>query len=284
MDIDDIEKEYEKWFFFLAKGFNVLVQGSGSKRSLIENFRTKHLIDYDTLVINGFFPSLSIKQILRDICKELLDIDVPTGKPENICDEIVSTLKTAERDIILIIHNIDGPNLRNFKIQNIFSQLSRSNRVKIVCSIDHPNAHLLWDNVRMTNLKFATFKVDTNEDYSVEQSYEKSTAKRNAQLSVSAANHVLSSLTPNAIKIFFLLAEHQLEHGNEEDYNGLSFTDLYSQCRREFLVNSDLTLRTQLIEFKDHKLIKLKKGVDGAEMLTISLDDESLKEVMENNH
>lgn len=223
-------------------------------------------------------------QILKDICKELLDIDIPPGKPEVICEEIVSTLKAEERDVVLIVHNIDGPNLRNFKIQNIFSQLARSNRVKIVCSVDHPNAHLLWDNVRMTNLKFASFKVNTHESYSVEQSYEKSTAKRNAQLSVSAANHVLSSLTPNAIKIFFLLAEHQLEHGNDEDYNGLSFSELYSQCRREFLVNSDLTLRTQMIEFKDHKLIKFKKGLDGAEMLTISLDDESLKEVMDNNN
>lgn len=63
MDIDNIEEEFEKWFFFLAEGFNILLQGAGSKRSLIENFRVKCLSDYDTLVINGFFPSLSIKQV-----------------------------------------------------------------------------------------------------------------------------------------------------------------------------------------------------------------------------
>lgn len=40
---------------------------------------------------------------------------------------------------------------------------------------------------------------------------------------------------------------------------GLSFTELYSKCRERFLVNSDLTLRAQLTEFKDHKLIKTKK-------------------------
>ena len=35
--------------------------------------------------------------------------------------------------------------------------------------------------------------------------------------------------------------------------------DLYTRCREKFLVNSDTNLRAQLTEFKDHKLIKVKK-------------------------
>jgi len=42
-------------------------------------------------------------------------------------------------------------------------------------------------------------------------------------------------------------------------YLGLPFSELYNKCRERFLVNSDLTLRAQLTEFKDHKLIKTKK-------------------------
>lgn len=41
--------------------------------------------------------------------------------------------------------------------------------------------------------------------------------------------------------------------------SGMSLQDLYQRCRESFLVNSDLTLRAQLIEFRDHKLIKSKK-------------------------
>ena len=41
----------------------------------------------------------------------------------------------------------------------------------------------------------------------------------------------------------------------------MSFGDLYQKCREKFLVNSDLTLRAQLTEFKDHKLIKFKKVI-----------------------
>ena len=40
---------------------------------------------------------------------------------------------------------------------------------------------------------------------------------------------------------------------------GLSFNSCYSKCREQFLVNSDSTLKAQLIEFRDHKLITSKK-------------------------
>lgn len=44
------------------------------------------------------------------------------------------------------------------------------------------------------------------------------------------------------------------------------------------MVNSESTLRAQLTEFKDHKLIRFKKGVDGAEYLHIELDASTLEE------
>lgn len=40
---------------------------------------------------------------------------------------------------------------------------------------------------------------------------------------------------------------------------GLAFGDLYRMCREAFLVNSDLTLRTQLTEYRDHKLLNTNK-------------------------
>ncbi|MPC30556.1 Origin recognition complex subunit 2 [Portunus trituberculatus] len=47
----------------------------------------------------------------------------------------------------------------------------------------------------------------------------------------------------------------------------MSFVDLRQRCWEKFLVNSDLSLRAQLTEFKDHKLIRFKKGTDGAETI-----------------
>ena len=51
----------------------------------------------------------------------------------------------------------------------------------------------------------------------------------------------------------------------------MSLQDLYQRCREAFLVNSDLTLRAQLTEFRDHKLIKSKK-VGIALIVTVHID------------
>ena len=56
------------------------------------------------------------------------------------------------------------------------------------------------------------------------------------------------------------MPRHQLESAEEEDnYQGLAFMELYRKCRAEFLVASDLALRAQLTEFRDHKLVRSKK-------------------------
>ena len=76
---------------------------------------------------------------------------------------------------------------------------------------------------------------------------------------------------------------YQLEDMEEADnYQGLAFMELYRKCRSGFLVNNDLALRAQLTEFRDHKLIRSKKGVDGGEYLTIPLDKPTLTAFLEN--
>lgn len=51
------------------------------------------------------------------------------------------------------------------------------------------------------------------------------------------------------------LPENQFFHF----FAGMAFQNLYHKCREAFLVNSDLTLQAQLVEFKDHRLIRSKK-------------------------
>ena len=66
-----------------------------------------------------------------------------------------------------------------------------------------------------------------------------------------------------------LVPRHQLESAEEEDnYQGLAFMELYRKCRAEFLVASDLALRAQLTEFRDHKLVRSKK----VDVVSIQLD------------
>jgi len=57
----------------------------------------------------------------------------------------------------------------------------------------------------------------------------------------------------------------------------MPFQTCYHQCREAFLVNSDLTLRTQLTEFVDHDMIRMKKGHDGVDYLLIPIEKDTLE-------
>lgn len=64
---------------------------------------------------------------------------------------------------------------------------------------------------------------------------------------------------------------------------GLPIKDLYSKSREQFLVSSELALRTQLTEFLDHKLVKIKRTLDGSENLVIPIEGSILQQFLEEN-
>lgn len=77
------------------------------------------------------------------------------------------------------------------------------------------------------------------------------------EIVASGLRFLLQSLTPNARGIFKVLAEHQLANPKE----GLPYRDFFNRCRDKFLVTNETTMRAQLNEFKDHKVIISKKSV-----------------------
>ena len=196
------------------------------------------------------------------------------------------------REVFLVVHNIDGPTLRGEKAQGLLAQLAAVPAVRLVCSIDHINAPLLWDQQKLSKFNFVWFDATTFVPYSEETRNENSfMVKQSGTLALNSLNHVFASLTPNAKDIYLMIARYQIESLDEQDvadkdgeeaaYRGIAFNDLYRKCKGAFLVNSDLTLRAQLIEFRDHKLINVKKGQDGYDYLTIPLNSSTLKEFME---
>ncbi|XP_073489344.1 origin recognition complex subunit 2 isoform X2 [Aquarana catesbeiana] len=237
-DLRYLNKKYEelfyKWMLQLHLGFNIILFGLGSKRNLIEKFRTSMLQDSLHLVINGFFPGITIKSILNSITEEALG---HSGTFRSPLDQMAFILQTFKN---------------------------------------------MWDQSKLSLYNWLWYETTTYNSYVEETSYENSLlVKRSGALALSSLTHVMRSLTPNARGIFRLLAEYQLANKDNPSYQGLSFQDFYQQCREAFLVNSDLTLRAQLTEFKDHKLIRTKKGADGVEYLIIPLDLATLTDFLE---
>jgi len=306
---------FRDWFFWLRNDFSILAYGMGSKKSLLTDFRSfVNRLEPEShfVVVNGFFPALNVKQILNTIA-EMLEMEaVPAGLTDH-CDAICQRLSDPSKPpatVYLVIHNLEGLALRQDKAQGAIAQLASSPRLRLIASIDHINAPLLWDASMTSKFNFVWFDATNFRPYTEETLNENSIFARQGacgnqqQAALNSLARVFDSLTPNARGIYVAIAKYQMNAVKELEesaeaaggegggggaaaaaaafYQGISFKDLYQKCRKSFLVNSDLTLRAQLTEFRDHKLIKERKGSDdGIDYLVIPLKNNTLAEFLQ---
>uniref|UniRef100_A0A1Q3EVU6 Origin recognition complex subunit 2 n=1 Tax=Culex tarsalis TaxID=7177 RepID=A0A1Q3EVU6_CULTA len=289
--IQELHEEYEsyfaKWLFLMNEGFNILLYGLGSKRNLLQTFHRKVLANQPVLVINGFFPTLTIKDVLDAIANDILDLNLHSGNHHEVVDAIEEEFRfLPETHLFLIVHNLDGTMLRNGKAQNVLARLAKIDNVHLLASIDHINTPLIWDSSKLSYYNFSWWDVTTMLPYTDETAFENSLLVQNSgALALSSMKNVFQSLTTNSRGIFLVIVKHQLANGGRGNphYPGMLFKDLYWNCREAFLVSSDLALRAQLTEFIDHKLVKVKRTVDGAENLLIPIEHGLLQQFVEEN-
>ncbi|KAL0017357.1 hypothetical protein SO802_004426 [Lithocarpus litseifolius] len=288
---------YSKWVFELRCGFGLLMYGFGSKKALIEDFASTALTDYSVVVINGYLQAINIKQVVIALAEVLWDQlkskrvtssgNLPKAQqPFNSrsMDDLLAFLNGSEAEdkdcfICVVIHNIDGPALRDSETQQYLAQIAACSCIRIVASIDHVNAPLLWDKKMVhTQFNWCWYHVPTFAPYKVEgMFFPLILAHGGTAQSAKTAAIVLQSLTPNAQSVFRVLAEYQLSHPDEE---GMPINNLYTVCRERFLVSSQLTLNSHLTEFKDHELVKTRRHSDGQDCLYIPLTTEALEKLL----
>jgi len=280
------EQDFQQWYFELIMGFNLAFYGFGSKIKLLTKFAKEILCDSPVFVINGFSPAVSVKAILNGISEQIIKYTGILGTLQEQIARIEEYFMDDNRKIeriFLLIHNIDGINLRNDKAQTTLSLIAAIPNIHIIASVDHINASFLWDNAKVYRYNFIWHDVTTYESYTIETSFENSFMLQKNQLDARGVMHVLSCLTSNGRQIFRVLAEHQIvteaESLSTEDIGnsaseglllnksstgtshasyeslGLSHSAYYNLCLEKFLVSNETTFRTQLTEFRDHKII-----------------------------
>ncbi|KAG2220296.1 hypothetical protein INT45_009929 [Circinella minor] len=284
---------FNEWFFKLHAGFNLLFYGYGSKRRLINDFCSSSLTDGIVLMINGFFPSITIKGSLYKLVVDALDIPSPPAQMPDLLSLISKYFQDQDRQyerLYIVVHNIDGSSLRNEKAQQALSMLADSPNVHLIATMDHINTGLLWDNVKTSRFNWLWHDATTFDDYLVETSFENSLLMRSGELGgARGIQYVLRSLTTNGRGVFRVLAEHQLmemeiegnETGRANESVGLPYHRYYDACRESFLVSNDTQLRSLLTEFIDHKIIHSKRSPDGTEVFYIPLDKSTLCNILE---
>ncbi|KAH0451519.1 hypothetical protein IEQ34_018818 [Dendrobium chrysotoxum] len=289
--------QYSKWLFELRCGFSLLMYGFGSKKVLLEDFASTALTDYDVIVINGYLPSINIKQVVVTIAELLQDKKqcrrkVSTGNRQRTqqqfnthsIDDLLTYLNEEVVDVkdsfvCLVIHNIDGPALRDSESQQYLARMACCFNVRVIASIDHVNAPLLWDK-KMVHIQFnwCWYHVPTFAPYKAEGVFfPLILASGTAAQCARTATIVLQSLNPNAQSVFKVLAEYQLANEKAE---GMPVNTLYTKCRERFLVSSQVTLNSHLTEFRDHGLLKARKHSDGQDCLYIPLSSEALQKLL----
>lgn len=112
----------------------------------------------------------------------------------------------------------------------------------------------------MAKFKWLWYDVTSYEHYFEESKFDEPVINNGNELFVKGIIAVLNNLSPKSKGIFKVLAQYQLDNPQS---NGLTYNSFYEKCRDAFLVNSELTMRSQLTEFKDHKIILFKNGKDG---------------------
>ncbi|XP_069790458.1 origin recognition complex subunit 2 isoform X2 [Narcine bancroftii] len=211
-----------KWMLQTRLGFSILLYGLGSKRELLEDFRSQMLENSVHMMVNGFFPGITLKMILNSITEEVLQHEGSFRNPMDQLSFIIRAFnEDSDLDLYLIIHNIDGQMLRGDRNQQILSQLAAIPGVHLLASIDHLNAALMWDQTRSYLFNWLWYEVTTFKPYTEETSYENSLlVQQSGALALSSLTHVLRSLTPNARGIFKLLARFQLENKDSSSHPG----------------------------------------------------------------
>ncbi|KAB0800885.1 hypothetical protein PPYR_05239 [Photinus pyralis] len=275
--------QFSKWLYILKEGFNVLLYGLGSKIKILNEFREKCLGNLPVLVVDGFFPNLSIKDIVTGIVNDILELsDNPTNVYE-ACDVIINKM-SSRRNLCfyMIVHNIEGEPLKNQQTQTLLSKLAAVPNIHIVASIDHISAPLIWVNTQLSKFNFVWYNVTSFLPYLRETSFEESSIVQQPKaLVLSSLNNVFMSLTSKTKDIYLIMVKYQLEHGKAKHYKGFAFKKLYGVCKEGFLVSTDLALRSQLTEFVDHEMVKIKRSNDGVEYLVIPIDNNVLQQFVD---
>ncbi|KAF7349301.1 Origin recognition complex subunit 2 [Mycena sanguinolenta] len=254
----------------LNEGFNVICYGFGSKRKLLNEFASSRCSKLGhVVVVNGFQPELSVKDMLNSIenIPGIASLPLPStgldGQTRRIYD-FFSKAAPKQPHLYLVIHNIDAFFVRTPKAKACLSLLALHPHIHLIASVDHLNSPLLWSSSEVSARKdglvapgktpprgFAWLWHDltTLAPYDFELSYADRTSVTGAHasrkqradaaalpagvaLSETAAKHVLAAVNDRAKKLFNLMGQRQLA--------GIDTGDPNVDGLREFAVPYDV--------------------------------------------
>lgn len=134
----------------------------------------------------------------------------------------------------------------------------------------------------LANYNFIYYELNTFQPYIDETSFEDSLNPicSNAD-NLTRLKFVMVAMTPNAQKVFEVLASYHYRYSLQSDYEGYNFEALAKLCREKFICTSSTVLRANLKEFSEHKITKMKTTANGSESVWVLTPRETLKQYLD---
>lgn len=94
------------------------------------------------IVVNGYFPGLTIKEIFNSITDGILEHSGTFFSTVEQLEFIEQEFNSTKIEAYLIIHNMDGPSLQFSREQEVLCRLAAAPGLHVVASTDHINTPL----------------------------------------------------------------------------------------------------------------------------------------------
>ncbi|QLQ80432.1 hypothetical protein HG537_0D04320 [Torulaspora globosa] len=246
------------------------------------------------IVINGYNPTCNYRDVFKDISAAILPEELSRNETKYWGNHVllhiqkmIEIYKHEPPDIkvVIIVHNLDGPSLRKDSFQTMLCYLALIRQVAIIGSTDHIYAPILWDNFKAQNYNFVFHDVTNYEPFTVESSFRDvmRMGKNDTASGAEGAKYVLQSLTINSKKMYKLLVETQITNMEKTSNTkgkiaptkrgiptmGVEFKQFLHLCAAEFIASNELSLRSMLTEFVEHKMASVSKNPAGTEHIWV---------------
>jgi len=276
----EMDTKSRMWKQLMRAGFNVLLHGLGSKEHVIERF-VKREQDAGVVVVRGYAATpTNPKHILAAVYAALKGTNLETKRNLSVEAMVDAIDAMVGSQVLLVVHSLDGNAVRGKEVQTMLGQLAQCKTVHLLASVDHVNCPILWDKRMASAYNWVWDHVPTWQPHVMDKEFLPPLLSNSAnETAMQGATLVLKSLTSNTRGVFRVLAEHQLS--TQGTVQGLPLMQFYSLCREQFLVSSELTLRTHLTEFKDHELVRTKRGGDGQEYIYIPFSKDKIDRMLQ---
>lgn len=270
-----VRKMYRKWRRRISQGHNIIVQGLGSKKRLLDGFSYRYLQRENiTIVRLHGLESVSEQVFANSVFKQ----DEGTAVNQENLLEYTRSLSDTRQHNYFIIHSFEEFYKNSKKVcELIFDLIKLAPRyVHMVASSDHINGGMLTSYYKL-QLNLICFHHSTWRSYF----FERCRSSTNSQVNNDALNDVLmhneltlssllsvySAMQENVKKIMQFILEHFIQAEDEQHENKttrhkkskgpkkLMFQTLFNYTEREFIVRRHAQLRNHLDELADHNII-----------------------------